>query len=91
MTLRMVAVTARLQTEMEELKRAPRGSSVWKLHADSLVVLGDLAKHIPEAVARLTMTLAQSRAEQESNAALHAALEKLRERARQAATLVAQA
>jgi hypothetical protein len=89
MTLRMVAVTARLQTEMEELKRSPRGSSVWKLHADSLVVLGNLAKRIPEAVARLTLMPSQSRVEQEGKASLHASLKKLRERATEAAKLIA--
>ena len=33
--LQMVALTARITTEMEELKRGINGSTVWKLHADS--------------------------------------------------------
>jgi len=91
MMLRMVAVTARMTTETEELKRAPYSSTVWKLHADSLAVLLDLAKRIPEAVDRLTSTPSHSPAAQESNASLHASLEKLRSRITQAETLVAEA
>ena len=59
MVLRLVAVTARMTTEMEEMKRATRSSTVWKLHADSLMVLLDMAKRVPEAVDRLTATAAQ--------------------------------
>jgi hypothetical protein len=91
MLLRMVALNARLTTEMEELKRASGSSTVWKLHADSLVVLLDMAKRIPEAVGRLTSTPSHSPAAQESNASLRASLEKLRERTRQAAAILADA
>jgi hypothetical protein len=41
--LRLVAVTARLITELEELKRANNSPSLWKLHADSLVTLLEIA------------------------------------------------
>jgi hypothetical protein len=41
--IRLVSVTARLNTEMEELKRCQKMSSLWKLHADSLVTLIDIA------------------------------------------------
>jgi len=81
MTLRIVAVTARMTTEMEEFKRAPHASTIWKLHVDSLAVLLDLAKRIPEAVARLTLVPTHSPAEQERNEALLASLGKLRVRA----------
>jgi len=91
MMLRMVAVTARMTTEMEELKRAPHSSTVWKLHADSLVVLLDLAKRIPEAVDRLTSTPTLSPAAQESNASLQATLEKLRSRTDQAVKILSNA
>ena len=77
MMLRIVAVAARMTTEMEELKRTPRGSTIWKMHADSLVALADLAKHIPEAVDRLTSSPNDSAAAQESSQALHASLDKL--------------
>ncbi len=52
--LRMVALTARLTTETEELKRSPKKSSLWNLHADSLWVLLELAKQAPEKLSRLT-------------------------------------
>ncbi|MGB9233534.1 MAG: hypothetical protein WCC04_03910 [Terriglobales bacterium] len=79
MTLRIVAVTARMSTEMEELKRSSPSSTVWKLHADSLAVLFDLAKRMPEELDRLA-SASQSPAAHQGNAALHASLEKLRAR-----------
>jgi hypothetical protein len=54
--LRLVAVTARIITELEELKRANNSPSLWKLHADSLVtllVLGDNATENANRVANL--------------------------------------
>ena len=42
--LRLVAVVARMTTEMEELKRAERSESLWKLHADSLIVLLEIGR-----------------------------------------------
>ena len=91
MVLRMVAVTARITTELEELKRAPHSSTVWKLHADSLVVLLDLAKRIPEAVERLASAPSQSTDQQESNESLRVSLEKLRARTSEAEKLIANA
>ena len=43
MLIRMVSVSARVSTELEELKRSQKMSSLWKLHADSVVVLLDMA------------------------------------------------
>ena len=43
MLIRMVSVSARISTELEELKRSQKMSSLWKLHADSVVVLLDMA------------------------------------------------
>src|SRR5260370_4518644 len=37
--LRIVAVIARMTTELEELKRVENSASLWKLHADSLLAL----------------------------------------------------
>ena len=37
--LRLVAVVARMTTELEELKRAENSASLWNLHAESVVVL----------------------------------------------------
>src|SRR5260370_6715980 len=46
--LRLVAVTARIITEMEELKRANNSPSLWKLHPDSLVTLLEIASNATE-------------------------------------------
>jgi hypothetical protein len=39
--IRLVSISARISTELEELKRSQKMSSLWKLHADSVVVLLD--------------------------------------------------
>jgi hypothetical protein len=88
MTLRIVAMTARMITEMEELKRSPRASTIWKLHADSLALLFHLAKRMPEALARLASSSDQSQTTGETNSALHASLEKLRARSIEVEKLV---
>ena len=46
--LRIVAVVARMTTELEELKRAENSPSLWKLHADSLVTLLEVAATLSE-------------------------------------------
>jgi hypothetical protein len=46
--LRLVAVSARLTTELEELKRARNSDSLWKLHADSLAALLETSRPIRE-------------------------------------------
>ena len=91
MLLRLVAVTARITTEMEELKRSRNSPSVWKLHADSLVVLVDLAKRLAEAVDRLALVIGQQAGAEANGEPLHNSLEKLRERTSEAAKLIAAA
>ncbi len=46
--IRMVSTSARISTELEELKRSQKMSSLWKLHADSVVVLLDMASTATE-------------------------------------------
>ncbi|HVI08111.1 MAG TPA: hypothetical protein VND65_07420, partial [Candidatus Binatia bacterium] len=41
--IRLVSCIARVNTELEELKRSQSMSSLWKLHADALVVLLEVA------------------------------------------------
>jgi hypothetical protein len=91
MLLRMVAVAARMTTEMEEFKRSQNSPSIWKLHADSLVVLLDLAKRLSEAVDRLALQISQQDDIPARSEALRGSLEKLRERADQAVKILAQA
>ena len=89
MLLRMVALNARLTTEMEELKRSAHGSTVWKLHADSLIVLLDLSKHIPEAVDRLISAHGGWPGLPGNDESHRASLEKLRTRTFEAERLLA--
>jgi hypothetical protein len=89
MLLRIVALTARLTTEIEELKRSQNSRSIWKLHADSLVILADMAKRLPEAVGRLATTTGQQSDIQTQSNALQVSLEKLRDRTAQAVKLLA--
>jgi hypothetical protein len=46
--IRLVSISARISTELEELKRSQKMSSLWKLHADSVVVLLDMASTTTE-------------------------------------------
>jgi ATP phosphoribosyltransferase regulatory subunit HisZ len=46
--IRLVSISARTSTELEELKRSQKMSSLWKLHADSVVVLLDMASTATE-------------------------------------------
>jgi flagellar biosynthesis/type III secretory pathway ATPase len=73
---------------MEELKRSRNSRSVWKLHADSLVVLVDLAKRLAEAVDRLALTIGQQPETQANGEPLRSSLERLRERTGPAAELI---
>jgi hypothetical protein len=91
MLLRLVAVNARITTEMEELKRSRNSPSVWKLHADSLVVLVDLAKRLAEAVDRLALVIGQQAGSEANSEPLQSSLEKLRERTTEAAKLISAA
>ncbi len=77
--LRLVAVIARLTTELEELKRNENSTSLWKLHADSLIVLLELARTLAEQSGRM-ITLANQHNGTEFAEAIQASLDKLRER-----------
>ena len=96
MLLRVVAVAARVATEIEELKRSRNSRSIWKLHADSLAILIDLATRLTDAVDRLALIIGQQpigqQPETQANSeTLRSSLEKLRERTAEAAKLLAEA
>jgi hypothetical protein len=46
--IRLVSCIARINTELEELKRSQSMSSVWKLHADALVILLEISSTTAE-------------------------------------------
>src|SRR5579863_7811765 len=78
--IRLVSISARIGTEMEELKRSQKMSSLWKMHADALVVLLDMASTSTEdagAVARLAGQSGSIAA----GKAIHESVQKLRSQA----------
>ena len=76
--LRLVAVTARLITELEELKRAGNSPSLWKLHADSLVTLLEIAANATENADRVA-TLAGKRGQRQAVEEIQTSLKKLQD------------
>ena len=78
--LRTVAVIARIQTELEELKRCQPNTSLWKLRADALMVLLEVARSAHEA-GGLVYKQAQGNGEASHAEAVQTSMRKLRERA----------
>lgn len=76
--LRLVAVTARLITELEELKRANNSPSLWKLHADSLVALLEIARNANENAERVS-NLASQRGQRQQVEEIQTSLKKLQD------------
>ena len=78
--LRSVAAIGRMQTEIEELKRCQPATSLWKLHADALMVLLEVARSAHEA-GGLVFRQAQGSGEIALAEAVQISMRKLRERA----------
>jgi hypothetical protein len=78
--LRSVAVIGRIQTELEELKRCQPATSLWKLRADALVVLLDVARSAYECGSHV-ITNAQKAGEPNVAETVETSMRKLRERA----------
>lgn len=74
--LRLVAVNARIITELEELKRANNSPSLWKLHADSLVALLEIGANATENGKRVC-TLAAQRSNRQQVEEIETSLKKL--------------
>jgi hypothetical protein len=77
--IRLVSCIARINTELEELKRSQSMSSLWKLHADALVVLLDIATRATEDAENVAK-LAENSSDVASAHALQAAVLRLGER-----------
>jgi hypothetical protein len=75
--IRMVSISARISTELEELKRSQKMSSLWKLHADSIVVLLDMASTSTEEAGSVAKSAEQNGAGVASQA-IHESVKKLR-------------
>ena len=78
--IRMVSISARISTELEELKRSQKMSSLWKLHADAVVVLLDMASTSTEDAGSVAKTAEQSGAGTAARA-IHESVQKLRNQA----------
>ena len=76
--IRLVSCVARVNTELEELKRSQSMSSLWKLHADALVVLLDIAGSATEDAGSVAKMAENSDAG--SVKAIHETVQKLRDR-----------
>ena len=75
--LRSVAVFARLNTELEELKRSGNTPSLWKMHADAILALLEIARGVHENSAK-TIAQAEQSNEPEQISAIQASMKKLR-------------
>jgi hypothetical protein len=75
--IQLVSISARIITEMEELKRCQSMSSLWKLHADALVVLLDIASTVTEDAGSSAKLAEQGDAAAMSKA-IHGSVQKLR-------------
>jgi hypothetical protein len=75
--IRMVSLSARISTELEELKRSQKMSSIWKLHADSVVVLLDMASTSTEEAGSVAKQAEQGGSGTAARA-IHESVQKLR-------------
>jgi hypothetical protein len=76
--IRMLSVSARIRTELEELKRSQKMSSLWKLHADSIVVLLDIGSTSIEDAGSVANAAEQNGAGGAARA-IHESVQKLRD------------
>jgi hypothetical protein len=77
--LRVVAVTARITTEFEELKRRENSPSLWKLHADSLLALLEISSALSENAAALRAD-ASAQGDSAGEGNIRVSLDRLRQR-----------
>jgi hypothetical protein len=75
--IRMVSISARMRTELEELKRSQKMSSLWKLHADSVVVLLDMASSSTEDAGSMAKNAEQNGGDTAAKV-IHESVQKLR-------------
>ncbi len=78
--IRMISISARIGTELEELKRSQKMSSLWKLHADAVVVLLDMASTSTEDAGTVAQAAEQNGAGVAAKT-IHESVQKLRNQA----------
>jgi hypothetical protein len=74
--LKLVALTARIATELEELKRAENSPSLWKLHVGSLLALLEVSRSVQENADRV-LALANQHGSKEEIGVLEKSMQKL--------------
>jgi hypothetical protein len=74
--IRLVSISARIRTELEELKRSQKMSSLWKMHADAVVVLLDMGSSSIEDAGSVEKTAEGGGGD--GARAIHASVQKLR-------------
>jgi hypothetical protein len=77
--LRIVAVVARMTTELEELKRCENSASLWRVHADLLVALLEVARALAANASRIK-DQARDEGDLSPAEAVPVSLQKLRDR-----------
>ena len=75
--IRLVSISARISTELEDLKRSQKMSSLWKLHADGVVVLLDMASTATEEAGSVAKLAEQAGAGPAAKS-IHESVQKLR-------------
>ncbi|MGO9085069.1 MAG: hypothetical protein ACLQBK_07585 [Candidatus Sulfotelmatobacter sp.] len=75
--IRLVSISARISTELEDLKRSQKMSSLWKLHADGVVVLLDMASTTTEDAGSVA-NLAEQAGAGTAAKSIHESVQKLR-------------
>ncbi len=78
--IRLISISARIGTELEELKRSQKMSSLWKLHADSVVILLDMANTATEDAGSVVKSAEQGGSGAAARA-IHESVTKLRNQA----------
>ena len=76
--LRMVALLARMKTELGELKRTALTPSLWQLHADALLALLAIEDRVTDTAARITVPGDILGIDEVEEEALQASLQKLK-------------
>jgi len=88
MLLRIVSVVARMTTEAEELRRSENAPSLWKLHADSLIVLLEVERTVRASAERIVALASQQNSGGDAEP-IHASLKKMQESSEKALKLLA--
>ena len=79
---------ARVSTELEEIKRAENSPSLWKLHADSLLALLEVARALQDHAGEV-MDNASQQGNHSEGETIKASLQRLRQRSDVSLTAVA--